>query len=155
MFNIIQNTFFTIRSRAKSTLSTNCIFYIREPSFSKKYRSSKKIYLRTVHKCPNVHHVSQPKSEKHRFNPQSPENRETFISKKSTPPSPTNYERIIAHAAEVKFINNCYVTPITVEFGSSESEKSVNLPVKHKQFIAIKFLDPSASNKDKVIINPQ
>ena len=89
--------------------------------------------------------------------PQSPKNRETFISNNSTPPSPTNYERIIAHAAEVKFINNCYVTPIIVEFGSSESEKSVNLPVKHKQFIAIKILDPSASitTKDKVITNPQ
>ena len=77
--------------------------------------------------------------------------------KKIPPPSSTNYERLIAHTVEVKFTNNRYTTPITVELGSSESENSVNLPVKHRKiFIVIKLLDPSASItiKDKVITNP-
>ena len=90
--------------------------------------------------------------------PQLPKNGKILISTDSTPPSSTKYERIIVHAAEVKFINNRYTIPITVEFGSSESENSVNLPVKHRKcFIAINLLDPSASIaiKDKVITNPQ
>ena len=83
---------------------------------------------------------------------------EFLIPSDSTPPTPTNYELIIAHAAEVKFINNRYTTPITVEFGSSESENSVNLPVKHRKIlIAIKLLNPAASItiKDKFIANPK
>ena len=90
--------------------------------------------------------------------PQLPKNGKILISTDSPPPSSTKYERIIVHAAEVKFINNRYTIPITVEFGSSESENSVNLPVKHRKcFIAINLLDPSASIaiKDKVITNPQ
>ena len=117
-----------------------------------------KIYLHTVPNRPNVHHVLQPKSEKHQIDPQPPENGEIHISTNSTTQPHTNYERIIAHAAEIKFTNNRHVTPITVEFGSSESENSVNLPVKQRKiFIAIKLLDPSASItiKDKVITNPQ
>ena len=61
--------------------------------------------------------------------PQPPENGEIKKSPDSTSPTYTNLERIIAHAVEVKCINNRYTTPITVEFGSSESETSVNLPV--------------------------
>ena len=91
-------------------------------------------------------------------NPQPPENGEIQKSPDTTSPTFTNYERIIAYAAKVKFINNRYTIPITVEFGSSESDNSVNLPVKHRKiFIAMKLLDPSASItiKDKVITNPQ
>ena len=90
--------------------------------------------------------------------PQPPENREIQKPPDSTAPTFTNLERIIAHAVEVKFINNRYTTPITVEFGSSKSENSVNLPLKHRKiFLAIKLLDPSASLtiKDKVITNPK
>ena len=90
--------------------------------------------------------------------PQPPENGEIQKSPDSTSSTSTNLERIIAHAAEVKFINNRYTTPITVEFGSSESENLVNLPVKHRKiFIAINLFDPSASItiKEKVITNPK
>ena len=90
--------------------------------------------------------------------PQPPENSEIQKSPDNTSLTFTNYERIIAHADEVKFINNRYTTLITVEFGSSESENSVNQLVKHwKIFIAIKLLDLSASItiKDKVITNLQ
>ena len=74
--------------------------------------------------------------------PQLPENGEIQKPPDSTSQTFTDIERIIAHAAEVKFINNRYTTPITVKFGSSESENSVNLPVKHRKiFLAIKIID--------------
>ena len=64
----------------------------------------------------------------------------------STTDLPSTYDRKISHAAEVKFINDRYVTPVTVEFGSSDSDSSVNLPVKHRKlFAALKLLDPSLS----------
>ena len=71
-----------IRSRAKSTPSLNCIFYMRELSFSKNYRSSKTIYLRTVPNFPNVHHANHPRSGNHRPDPQVSVNGESPISKK-------------------------------------------------------------------------
>ena len=52
----------------------------------------------------------------------------------STKDSPPTYDRKIAHAAEIKFINDRYVTPITVKFGNSDSDRSVNLPVKHRNY---------------------
>ena len=56
------------------------------------------------------------------------------------------YEPQIAHATEIKFINDRYVFSITVEFGSSGSDNSVNFPVKNRTlFAALKFLDPSLS----------
>ena len=73
-----------------------------------------------------------------------------------TPPEP-NYERIIAHAIEVKFIDNRYVIPITIEFGSSNSENTVNISVKHRKLFAVfKLLDPSATINigDKIINHP-
>ena len=55
-----------------------------------------------------------------------------------TSPTPMN--------AEIIFINDRYIIPVTVEFGSSESDNSVNLPVKHRKlFAALKLLDPSLS----------
>ena len=121
---------YTIHSRAKSTLSTNCTFYIRECSIlQKNIDPSKKLYLRTVPNFPNVLHIAQPKSENTDETTQPPENGEIQKSPNFTSPTSTNFERIIAYAAEVKFINNRYTTPITVEFGSSESENSVNLLV--------------------------
>ena len=70
-------------------------------------------------------------------------NQTTTFSTKDPPPT---YDRRIAHAAEIKFINDRYVTPVTVEFSSSVSKKSVNLPVKHRKlFAALNILDPSLS----------
>ena len=66
----------------------------------------------------------------------------TFSTKDSSP----TYERRIAHAAEIKLINDRYVTPVTVEFGSSDSKNSVNLPVKdRKLFASLKIIDPFLS----------
>ena len=46
----------------------------------------------------------------------------------------------------MKFINNRYVTPVTIEFGSSILDNSVNLPVKHHTLFATrKLLDPFIS----------
>ena len=135
----------TIRSRANSILSTICNFYIRESSFSKKITDPQKnsTYAQYLTVLTST---SQPSG-----------NDESPASNKTPQPASTNYERLIAHAEEVKFINNRYTTPITVEFGSSESENSVNLPVKHRKIsIAIKLLDSSTSTtiKNKVITNP-
>ena len=83
---------------------------------------------------------------RHRVDPPPPENVESPISSKPSSTSFTNYKRLIVYTAEVKFTNNRYTTPITVEFGSSELENSVNLPVKYGNiFIAIKLLDLSVS----------
>ena len=126
---------FAIRSRAKITLSTNCTFYIREHSISKNITDypTKSTYVMYLTILMSTMSLSQ-KPKKTDSTPDPPENGENFISTDSPPPYPTNYERIIVHAAEVKFINNRYTTPITVEFSSSESENSVNLPVKHRIF---------------------
>ena len=70
---------------------------------------------------------------------------------KATPTSPTTptpraYERQIAHVAEIKFINERYVTPVTAEFDSSESDNYVYLSVKHRKlFAALKLLDSTLS----------
>ena len=54
---------------------------------------------------------------------------------------PPTYDRQIAHTADIKFINDRYVTPV-----SSYSDNFVNIPVKHhKLFVALKLLDPSLS----------
>ena len=54
-----------------------------------------------------------------------------------------NYD--VAQVAEVKYENNRYITPVNVEFGSTESDSTVNIASKHsKLFAAIKLLDPSA-----------
>ena len=59
---------------------------------------------------------------------------------------PPTYDRQIAHTADIKFINDRYVTPVTIEFVSSYSDNFVNIPVKHhKLFVALKLLDPSLS----------
>ena len=58
----------------------------------------------------------------------------------------TTYECHIAHATEIKFINDRYITPVTVKFGSSESDNAVSLPAKHRKlFAALKCFDPSLS----------
>ena len=150
---------FAIRSRAKITLSTNCTFYKRELSISKNITDypTKSTYVLYLTILMSTMSLSQ-KPKKNDSTPDPPENGENFISTDSPPPYPTNYEGIIVHAAEVKSINNRYTIPITVEFSSSESENSVNLPVKHRIcFIAIKLLDPYASItiKDKFMKNSQ
>ena len=51
----------------------------------------------------------------------------------------------VAHAAEVKYENNRYITPVNVEFGSTESDNTVNIASKHRKlFATIKRLDPSS-----------
>ena len=56
------------------------------------------------------------------------------------------YDRQIPYAVEIKFINDCYITHVTVELGNSDSENSVHLPVKHRKlFAALKILDPLIS----------
>ena len=59
---------------------------------------------------------------------------------------PTTYKHHIAHATKIKFINDRYITPVTVEFGSSESDNSENLPVNHRKlFTTLKLFDSSLS----------
>ena len=112
----------TIRSRAKSTLSTICTFYIHEPPILQKitYPSKHFTYVQYLTALTSIVSLSR-NCENADETPQPPENSEIQKSPDNTSPTSTNYERIIAHAAEVKFINNRYTTPITVEFGSSES----------------------------------
>ena len=52
-------------------------------------------------------------------------------------PSKTSstYDCQIAHDTEIKFINNRYVTPVTVEFGNSDSDNSEYLHVKHRKYL--------------------
>ena len=46
----------------------------------------------------------------------------------------------------MKFINDRYATPVAVEFGSSDSDNSVNRPVKHRTlFATLKLFDQSLS----------
>ena len=124
----------TIRSRAKSTLSINYTFYIRKSSIFQKNTDppKKSTYIQYLTVLSSIMSLSRnPKNTAETLQP--PKNGEILISPDSTPPTPTNYERIIAHAAEVKFISNRYTTPITFELGSSELKNSVNLPVKHRK----------------------
>ena len=59
---------------------------------------------------------------------------------------PPSYDRQIAHTAEIKFVNYRHVTPVNIEFGSSNADNSVNLPVKYRKlFAALKLLDPFIS----------
>ena len=50
---------------------------------------------------------------------------------------PPTYDRQIAHATKIKIVNDRYVTPVTVELGSSESDDSINLPVKHRNYLSL------------------
>ena len=57
---------------------------------------------------------------------------------------PKVHSVLISHPSYVKFINDRYVTPATVELGSSESDNSVTLPTKHRKlFVALIIFDPS------------
>ena len=59
---------------------------------------------------------------------------------------PLTYECQTSYTVEIKFINDRYVTPVTIELGSSDSDNYVNLHVNHhKPFAALKLLDPSIS----------
>ena len=77
----------------------------------------------------------------------SPQNGDSTIIDTHLPKGtePTR-ERLIAHAVEVKFVNNYYATPVIIEFDSSNSEITVNIPVNRRNlFATIKLLDPSAT----------
>ena len=53
------------------------------------------------------------------------------------------YNCDVAHTVEVKNENNRYTTPVNVEFGSTESDSTVNIASKHRKlFAAFKLLDP-------------
>ena len=68
-----------------------------------------------------------------------------------------NYD--VAQVAEVKYENNWYITPVNVEFGSTESDNTVNIASKHRKlFVVIKLIDPSAkiiTDDDTVIHHPK
>ena len=56
------------------------------------------------------------------------------------------YDRQIPYAVEIKFINDCYATPVTVEFDSSDPDNSVKRPMKNRKlFATLKLLDQSIS----------
>ena len=102
--------------------------------------------------------ILQPNSKNPSANLPLPENSGSTLIGNQTPTSPEPIrERIIAHATEFKFVYNRYTTPVTIEFGSSDSESTVNISVKHpKLFAAIKILEPLATinSRDKIINHP-
>ena len=56
-----------------------------------------------------------------------------------------------------QFLSNPYITPVTIEFGSSDSGNAVNLPVKYRIiFIVLELLDCLVviTTGDKVIAHP-
>ena len=92
----------TIRSRAKSTLSTICNLYIREPPILQKNTDPSKnsTYVQYLTALTFIMSLSR-NPENADENPQPPENGEIQKPPDTTSPTSTNYERIIAHAAEV------------------------------------------------------
>ena len=74
-------------------------------------------------------------------------------------PNQHYHNRDVAHAEEVNYEKNRYITPINVEFGSTESDSTVNIASKYRKlFTAIKVLDPSAkiiTDDDTVIHHPK
>ena len=74
-------------------------------------------------------------------------------------PNQHYHNRDVAHAAAVKYENNRYITPVNVEFGSNDSESTMNIASKHRKlFAAIKILDPFAkmiTDDDTVIQHPK
>ena len=74
-------------------------------------------------------------------------------------PNQHYHNRDVAHAAAVKYENNRYITPVNVEFGSNDSDSTVNIASKHRKlFAAIKILDPFAkiiTDDDTVIQHPK
>ena len=96
---------FTISSRDISTLSTNSNFYKREPSFSKHIINPPKNSTYVQYLTALTFTMSPSRNPKNiDSTPQPPENGELLISNNSISPSPTNYEHIIVHVAEVKLI---------------------------------------------------
>ena len=87
----------------------------------------------------------QPNSKNPGSNPPPLENCDlTLTDTHTSTPSKSNYEHIVVHAVEVKFFNNHYTTPVIIEFGSSNTDSTVNIPVKYRKFFAVaKLIDPS------------
>ena len=72
-------------------------------------------------------------------------------------PNQHYHNRDVAHAIEVKYENNRYITPVNAKFGSTESDSTVNIASKHRK-TTIKLLDPSAkiiTDDDTVIHHPK
>ena len=88
----------------------------------------------------------QPNSKNPGSNPPPLENCDsTLADTHPATPSKSNCEHIVAHAIEVKFFNNRYTTPVTIKFGSSNTDSTVNIPVKYrKSFAVANLIDPSA-----------
>ena len=65
----------------------------------------------------------------------------------------------VAHATEVKYENNRYTTLLNVEFGSTESDSTVNITSKYRKlFTIITNLDPSSkiiTDDDTIIHHPK
>ena len=74
-------------------------------------------------------------------------------------PNQHYHNRDVAHAAEVRYENNRYITSANVELGSTESDNTVNIASKHRKlFVVIKLIDPSAkiiTDDDTVIHHPK
>ena len=92
--------------------------------------------------------------------PEPPKNCEMSISDiPNDTPNQHYHNHDVAHAADVKYENNQYITPINVLFGSTESDSTVNIVSKHhKSFTAINILDRSAkiiTDGDIVIHHPK
>ena len=116
-------------------------------NFSPKLLLAQKLYIRIVPNYPIIYYELPPNSKYPDATSLSLKNSDPILTDtqlcKDTEP---NCERLIAHAVEVKFVNNCYTTLVIIEFDSSNSESTVNIPVKYcKIFAAIKLLDPSAT----------
>ena len=92
--------------------------------------------------------------------PEPPKNGEMPISDiPNDTPNQHYHNRDLAHAAEVKYEENRYITPVNVEFGSTESDRTVNIASKHRKFFtAIKLLGRFAkiiTDDDAVIHHPK
>ena len=74
-------------------------------------------------------------------------------------PNQHYHNRDVAHDAVVKYDNNRYITPVNVEFGSNDSDSTVNIASKNRKlFAAIKILDTSAkiiTDDDTIIHHPK
>ena len=69
-----------------------------------------------------------------------PKNGETLISDIPNDTPNQHYHNCdVAHATEVKYESNRYITPVNVKFGSTESDSTVNIPSKYRK-IVLQFL---------------
>ena len=141
-FNLFIRHESTKRRQSKSALSTNSFFlHTRDwnsPKIQQKifciHTYSTKRYLTVI--ISSLRNPSQPDETL-----EPPQNGGMPISDIPNDTSNQHYHnRDVAHAAEVNYENNRYITPLNIEFGSTESDNTVNFASKHcKLFAAIKW----------------